>query len=121
MIRTLQFLLAAIVACALSAAGGAYVGWSKRGTQAALEQAAAVAKAEKKAREVSDHLAERIHQLDAERVAESENARKNNELYHAALRDRSVRLSILSCRRSLRCRRRSPSKSRTSPRGCGRS
>jgi hypothetical protein len=94
MLRTLQFLLAAIVACALSAAGGAYVGWSKRGTQAALEQAAAVAKAEKQAREVSDHLAERIHQLDAERVAESENARKNNELYHAALRDRSVRPSI---------------------------
>lgn len=94
MLRSLQFLLAAIVACALSAGGGAYWGWSERGDRAKVEQLAAIATAEKKAREVSDHLAERIVQLDAERVTESENARKSNDLYHAALRDRSVRLSI---------------------------
>lgn len=94
MLRTLQLLLAALLACALSAAGGAYYGWAKRGAQAQIEQLAAVAKAEKQARAVSDHLAERIHQLDAARVAETENVRKINELYHAALRDRSVRLSI---------------------------
>lgn len=94
MLRTLQLAMAAIIACVLSAGGGAYWGWSERGDRAKIEQAAAVATAEKKAREVSDHLAERIVQLDAERVTESENARKSNDLYHAALRARSVRLSI---------------------------
>ena len=94
MIATIKALIASLIFGAVAFAGGAWVGWSERGEKAELEVQAASAEAQKKAREDTDKLNEQLTALTAVAIQETENARQANDRYHAAVRDRSVRLSI---------------------------
>lgn len=94
MIATIKALIASLVVGAVAFAAGAWIGWSERGDKAALEVQAATAKAERYAREETVKLNEQLTALTAVAIQETENARQANDRYHAAIRDRSVRLSI---------------------------
>ena len=94
MIATIKALIASLVVGAVAFAAGAWIGWSERGDKAALEVQAATAKAERHAREETVKLNEQLTALTAVAIQETENARQANDRYHAAVRDRSVRLSI---------------------------
>lgn len=74
----------------LSAAGGAWLGWSKRGEQLEVEKAKLIVEHGKKL----VLLNERVIELDAEREKEAQNAEVANDLYHDALRAGRVRVFV---------------------------
>jgi hypothetical protein len=94
MFTLLKAIAVGAVVSALTFALGGYLGWSKRGAQAALEVAAATAKAESQARIDTDALNTQLASMSAAAFKESENAREANDRYHALVRAGRVRVSI---------------------------
>ena len=73
-----------------SALGGFWYGWSERSEAAELALARQVAQS----RNTEARLTEYVIELDAAKNLESKRYAEANNRYHAALRDRAVRLSV---------------------------
>lgn len=83
-------LLAGLASIAMAFGGGLWYGWSERDEAAQIERAHQVAQSRNTERQLNEFVIE----LDAARNLEAKKYAQANNLYHDALRDRTVRMSV---------------------------